>query len=171
MRLTVPKAAMFQSGPGPRVTCVRPTAHCTPGAENFLYFVLRLRNQYKDVNRCQTRGEFPGHPSWKDILNFTSSKPALCVSCRLLLTMDRPSECHENTTALEETQQPLDTTRIQPFEPTPTYDSDASDSTIESQDIAGKRVNPAKLIALLRTKFGAGRFKIRVCWTRHDFSC
>lgn len=83
--------------------------------------------------------------------------------------MDEPIECHEHTTPLKETQRTLNTTGIQLSEPTTLYDSDASDSTVEFQDIAGKRVNPAKLVALLRRKFGAGRFKIRVRWTRQKF--
>lgn len=112
------------------------------------------------------------HPraSCAEIGIFISSEPALCVSCRLDIAMDSPSYCQEHTT-LEEIHQPLNSTRTQLFEPTPVYDSDASDSSIESQDIAGKRVNPAKLIALLRTKFGAGRFKIRVRRTGHACPC
>lgn len=80
-------------------------------------------------------------------------------------------ECREHITPLKKTHQTLNATGIQLFEPAPVYDSDASDSTVELQDIAGKRVNPAKLIALLRRKFGAGRFKIRVRWTSQEFQC
>lgn len=43
------------------------------------------------------------------------------------------------------------------------YDSDASNNGPEShQQISGRNINPAKLAAMLRTKFGIGAYEIQV---------
>lgn len=47
------------------------------------------------------------------------------------------------------------------------HDSDASDSGIEFQDVSGRNINPAKLTAMLRAKFGFGAYEIHVS----TFSC
>jgi len=41
-------------------------------------------------------------------------------------------------------------------------DDDGSDA-VPTQDISGGNINPAKLIALLRLKFGLGAYQVYVC--------